>query len=216
MLGHELRNPMAPISNALELMRRDESESRTMRKTREMMERQFKQLNRLVDDLLDVGRITSGKVHLKIEPVSLWQALAESMEAVRPMVERKAQLLSSELGAVEPRMMGDKARMAQIFTNLLGNAAKFTPLQGRIAVQVRLAGDGVSISVRDNGVGVARKLRTTMLNPPALIAVTGYGQPSDREASSEAGFVAHLTKPVDFDKLLDLLDRHARLPPAAL
>ncbi|AGU47894.1 putative two component transcriptional regulator, sensor histidine kinase, PAS/PAC domain-containing [Variovorax paradoxus B4] len=350
MLGHELRNPLAPISNALELLKRETSESAVLVHTRDIIGRQLRQMTRLVDDLLDVGRITSGKIHLENKPVCLRDAIAEAIEAVRPLIESKSQALHLQTQDADPWIAGDSARVIQIVSNLIHNAAKFTGNGGNIHVSLSRSATDADISVRDDGPGippqdlqrifdlfvqgeqnmartqgglglglclvqqlttlhggrvsafstgrpgegsefvvqfpttqapvsmleaqprpvgeqrvlvvddnvdaaetmalllealgykssiahgglaaieavraqdpdvvlldiglpdlsgheVARRLRSEMINPPPLIAVTGYGQASDRETSLEAGFRAHLTKPVDVDKLSALLER---------
>lgn len=350
MLGHELRNPLAPISNALELLKREKTDSAVVAHTRDIIGRQLRQMTRLVDDLLDVGRITSGKIHLENKPVRLRDAIAQAIEAARPLIEGKSQALHLEMRDADPWIAGDSARVIQIVSNLVHNAAKFTQDGGNIHVSLSQSGTDADISVRDDGPGiqprdlhrifdlfvqgeqnmarsqgglglglslvqqltalhggrvsafstgragegsefvvqfptaqapmatleaqprplgeqrvlvvddnvdaaetmalllealgykssiahgglaaieavkahdpdivlldiglpdlsgheVARRLRAELINPPPLIAVTGYGQASDRETSLEAGFRAHLTKPVDVDKLAALLER---------
>lgn len=349
MLGHELRNPLAPISNALELLKREKSESAALVHTRDIIGRQLRQMTRLVDDLLDVGRITSGKIQLENKPVRLRDAIAEAIEAVRPLIDGKSQTLHLQVQEADPWIAGDSARVIQIVSNLVHNAAKFTGNGGNIHVSLSRTAADADISVRDDGPGippqdlqrifdlfvqgeqnlartqgglglglslvqqlttlhggrvsafstgrpgegsefvvqfpttqapvamleaqprpvgeqrvlvvddnvdaaetmamllealgykssvvhgglaaieavkaqdpdvvlldiglpdlsgheVARRVRAEMVNPPPLIAVTGYGQASDRDTSLEAGFRAHLTKPVDVDKLSALLE----------
>ncbi len=350
MLGHELRNPLAPISNAVAVLEREKLESRTLRATRDIIGRQLRQLTRLVDDLLDVGRITSGKLHLESMPVRLRDAIQEAIEATRPLIEAKSQVLATDIDGADPWTMGDRARIVQVFCNLLNNASKFTPVGGRIDARLTAAAGTGEFSVRDDGPGippqdlqrvfglfaqveqdiarpqgglglglslvqqlvalhggevsafskgvpgegaefvvqlpavpapldrpaadagpaagkrvlvvddnmdaaetmcllldamgyspstahdgpaaleaiktgnldvvlldiglpglsgieVARRVRAEVANPPALIAVTGYGQERDREISFDAGFYAHLTKPVDVEQLAALLER---------
>lgn len=358
MLGHELRNPLAPISNAVAVLERETIESKPLRATRDIIGRQVRQLNRLVDDLLDVGRITSGKVHLDLKPLRVRDAVMEAAEAVRPLMDGRSHHLIVDVAAFDPWVCGDRVRVVQVLTNLLHNAAKFTPAGGRIQVNLSETTDRVEINVRDNGPGippqdlqrvfdlfvqgeqdlarsqgglglglslvqqlvalhggevsafskgspgdgcefmvslpaiappsapakaapssvggrtvlvvddnhdgaetmvtllqalgydasmvhdgpsaveaikgraldvvlldiglpglsgieVARKVRTEVLNPPKLIAMTGYGQEQDREATLEAGFHAHLTKPVDVDQLLGHLVRLVGAPDQA-
>ncbi|MEJ1171681.1 PAS domain-containing hybrid sensor histidine kinase/response regulator [Variovorax sp. CCNWLW235] len=357
MLGHELRNPLAPISNALELLKREKTESAVIAHTRDIIGRQLRQMTRLVDDLLDVGRITSGKIHLESKPVRLREAIAEAAEAVRPLIESKSQTLHLHYQEADPWISGDRARLIQIVSNLIHNAAKFTHNSGNVHVSLSQVGEDADISVRDDGPGippkdlqrifdlfvqgeqnmarsqgglglglslvqqlttlhggrvsafstgrpgegsefvvqfqttqppittleaeprplgeqrvlvvddnvdaaetmalllealgykssvahgglsaieavkaqdpdvvlldiglpdlngheVARRLRAEMINPPPLIAITGYGQASDRDTSLEAGFRAHLTKPVDVDKLTALLEHLLESPRA--
>ena len=354
LLGHELRNPLAPISNAVALMERENSDSKALRATREIIGRQLRQMNRLVDDLLDVGRITSGKIQLEARPVHFIEALHEAVEAVRPLIDGKSHVLAIH-SPDDPWVMGDRARIVQVLSNLIGNAAKFTPDAGRISVRIDATPASTQVRVIDNGPGipphclhkvfdlffqgeqdmarsqgglglglslvqqlvvlhggevsafskgiegegsefvvrlptalapaaapapvpaadkaaeplagkrvlvvddnrdaaetmamlldalgyvasmahdglagieavkagapdlvlldiglpgisgieVARRIRAEVASPPPLIAITGYGQPRDIEASLQAGFHDHLTKPVDVDKLVALLD----------
>jgi PAS domain S-box-containing protein len=360
MLGHELRNPLAPISNALELLKREKIESRIFNSTRDIIDRQLRQMTRLIDDLLDVGRITSGKIHLEAKPVRLREVIHDAVETVRPLMALKSQLLELQVDGADPWVTGDRARLVQVVSNLVHNAAKFTDSGGRIELRLGLgpAAPGTAdaspieaeIAVRDTGPGiapqdirrifdlfvqgeqdaarskgglglglslvqqlvalhggrvsvfssgrpgegsefvvnlaavaqplsaegasgrapgerlvlvvddnqdaaetmallmdalgyasavvhdgfaaieavkagrpdvvlldiglpgidgheVARRLRAELVDPPALIAVTGYGQPSDRDTSFEAGFLGHLTKPVDVDRLARMLER---------
>jgi PAS domain S-box-containing protein len=352
MLGHELRNPLAPISNAMALLAREKTQSRLVEKTRDIVSRQLKQLTRLVDDLLDVSRITSGKIHLEAKPVRLRHVIEQAAEAVRPLCESKSQVFSVNMEDSDAWVIGDHARIVQIVSNLLINAAKFTPSGGHVDLRLSRRGTDIEIAVRDDGPGipekdqqrifdlfvqgeqdlarskgglglglslvqqlvtlqggtvsafssgkpgdgaefvvqfpsapaphianvqdqsgkrrsrilvvddnhdaaetmymllealgydtsiahdgkealesikvnapdivlldiglpglsgieVARRVKTESLKQPTLIAVTGYGQERDRDASYDAGFIAHLTKPVDVDKLSSLLQRLA-------
>ncbi|QSI31123.1 PAS domain S-box protein [Variovorax sp. RKNM96] len=351
MLGHELRNPLTPISNAVAIMERlgPAADAATMARMSNIIGRQLKQITRLVDDLLDVGRITSGKIHLESKPVKLSGVIEESLEMMRPAADAKRHALVFHGPSGEPWITGDRARMIQVVCNLLNNAIKFTPEGGRVEVQLREVGDNAEISVNDNGPGipppslpqifelfaqgeqeisrpqgglglgltlvqqlvtlhggdisafsrgtpgdgaefvirlprvaaplerkksngadagkivlvvddnrdaaetmcllveslgyatrtaadgpsaleaikveqpdlvlldiglpgfsgveVAQRVRREVAHPPALVAVTGYGQASDRDASMAAGFYAHLTKPVDAQHLEGLLER---------
>ncbi|SEB20273.1 PAS domain S-box protein [Variovorax sp. YR216] len=355
MLGHELRNPLAPISNAMALLARGSSDTRIVEKVRDTVVRQLRQLTRLVDDLLDVSRITSGKIHLEAKPVRLRDAANQAVESVQPMFSARSQTLHLEAGA-DPWVIGDLARIVQIISNLLNNAAKFTPSGGHIGLRLAINGALAEITVSDDGPGipipdlkrvfdlfaqgqqdvarsqgglglglslvqqlvtlqggmvsafssgrkgegaeflvqfpvtpapataieghqddtrgrrilvvddnrdsaetmqlllealgyeasvaydgvagldaiktqapdvvlldiglpglsgieVAKRVRTEVHQQPTLIAVTGYGQESDRETSYDAGFFAHLTKPVALDQLQSLLDRVLPLEP---
>jgi PAS domain S-box-containing protein len=353
MLGHELRNPLAPISNAALLLERGSAESSVAQQTSGIIRRQVNQLNRLVDDLLDVSRITSGKIAMEIKPVRLLDVIAQAVEASRPLIESKSHVLTIEAGAFDPWVSGDRARLVQVVCNLLNNASKFTPANGLIEIRLSAAGDLVELAVKDNGIGipppelsnvfnlfvqgeqdvarthgglglglslvhqlvtlhsgdvsafstgvsgrgcefvirlpkivtpsdsgaeqvqtsglsgnghilvvddnrdaaetmlmvleslgysasaaydgpsavvaikagkphvvlldiglpgisgieVGKQVRAEMRSPPALIAVTGYGQASDRELCMSAGFYEHMTKPVDLDRLLVHLDK---------
>ncbi|MCR6475990.1 PAS domain S-box protein [Variovorax sp. ZS18.2.2] len=351
MLGHELRNPLTPISNAVAIMERlgPAADAATLARMSSIIGRQLKQITRLVDDLLDVGRITSGKIHLESKPVKLSGVIDEALEMLRPSADARHHALVFHGPPGEPWVTGDRARLIQVLCNLLNNAIKFTPEGGRIEVRLREDGSNAEISVSDNGPGipppslpqifklfaqgeqeisrpqgglglgltlvqqlvtlhggdvsafskgtpgdgaefvirlpraaaplekkrnesaegrkivlvvddngdaaetmcllveslgyltrtaadgpsaleaikveqpdlvlldiglpgfsgveVARRVRREIAHPPPLVAVTGYGQSSDRDASMAAGFYAHLTKPVDAHHLEGLLER---------
>ena len=153
LLGHELRNPLAPIVTSLSLMklRRCEHE-----RERSIIERQVHHLVRLVDDLLDVARITRGKVELVRMHVMLASAVAQAVEAAQPLMEERGHRLSLDIA--ELVVDADVHRLAQVLSNLITNAAKYTPDGGQIAVRAHADGDMACISVRDNGVGIAAPL----------------------------------------------------------
>jgi signal transduction histidine kinase/ActR/RegA family two-component response regulator len=153
-LSHELRNPLAPLRNGLAILkRRGGGESEDMLA---MMDRQLGQLVRLVDDLLDVSRIDRGKIDLKRERVAVDAVVSASIETARPSIDAKSHELVVRFAQKSLHVEGDPVRLAQIVSNLLINAAKFTPPKGRIELGMQ-AGDGeVAISVRDNGIGIER------------------------------------------------------------
>jgi signal transduction histidine kinase len=158
MLSHELRNPLAPIRNAVELMRRVGSSEQRLIMARDVIDRQVTQLARLVDELLDVSRISQGKIALKKEQVELSKIIAHSVETVRPMIDQREQRLSVEVSARPVWLQGDFARLSQVVANLLNNAAKYTPEGGRIRLSA-IAGEGfASIVVEDNGSGIEPEL----------------------------------------------------------
>lgn len=349
MLGHELRNPLAPVANAISLMHLVEMESPTLVAARDVIERQVKQMTRLVDDLLDVSRITAGKIRIDRKPVHLQAVVTQAVESVGPAVRERGHDLEVK-GNADVWISGDRGRLVQVLSNLLGNAAKFTPRGGHIGVDVQMQPGGqVELRVRDNGPGIAphllpnvfdlfvqgeqdasrshgglglgltlvrqlvalhggdiqayskgvagagsefvvrlpvmaaepvdtparaargagkilvvddnrdsadtmalllqslgysasvvydgnaalasiateapdavlldlglpgisgieiaHKVKSEVVDPPQLIAVTGYGQESDREATFKAGFYGHLVKPVDFEQLNMLLKK---------
>jgi signal transduction histidine kinase/DNA-binding response OmpR family regulator len=158
MLSHELRNPLAPIRNAVELMRRVGTNEQRVVMARDVIDRQVTQLARLVDELLDVSRISQGKIVLKKEPVELSKIVAHSVETVRPMIEQREQRLAIEVSPHPVWLMGDFTRLSQVVSNLLNNACKYTPDGGRI----RLAATGehgfATITVEDNGTGIESDL----------------------------------------------------------
>jgi signal transduction histidine kinase len=153
-LSHELRNPLAPMLNALEIMRVTQGQGPAAENARNMMERQLRQMVRLIDDLLDLGRVSRGKIELRRERIDLNAALRSAMEISQPLIDRSGHTLRIE----SPRpvhVMADLTRLAQVFGNLLNNAAKYTPPGGVIELRVSPPADGmVTVMVRDNGIGV--------------------------------------------------------------
>lgn len=154
-LAHELRNPLGPIRNAVALMRHAEPVTTgAQAKAREIISRQVDHLSRLVDDLLDVARISKGKISLQLEPVEVHTFIEAAIETARPFIASRNHVLSIAFPEKEIWVMGDTVRLAQSIHNLLHNAAKYTPLGGKILVKVETEGTGVNISVQDNGIGI--------------------------------------------------------------
>ena len=158
MLAHELRNPLAPILNAVHVMRLRGQDPVLLASMRDVVEQQVRSMARLVDDLLDVSRISRGKIHLRHEPVSLPAIVHRSSETVRPLVEAKHHELRVSLPREPIRLWADPLRLEQILTNLLTNAVKYTDPGGRIEVEAETTDDQVVIRVRDNGIGIARSM----------------------------------------------------------
>jgi signal transduction histidine kinase/DNA-binding response OmpR family regulator len=154
MLSHELRNPLAPIRNAAEVMRRVARADGGVAWACEVVERQVTHLAQLVDDLLDVSRITQGKITLKKEPVELGKVIAHSVETARTLLEAKRHQLHVEMPSTAAWVHGDFARLAQIMDNLLNNAAKYTPEGGTVRVVASVDRGEVIVRVRDNGIGI--------------------------------------------------------------
>jgi signal transduction histidine kinase/ActR/RegA family two-component response regulator len=150
MLGHELRNPLAPIVTAVDLLKLNQTASREC----DVIERHSQHLVRIVDDLLDISRVTRGHVELRDERVTLSSVLQRAVEMASPLISRHRHQLDVE-DATGIVLQGDPIRLAQIFGNLLTNAAKFTPSGGRIAVVVTKTSDRVRVTVRDTGCGIA-------------------------------------------------------------
>ena len=153
-LAHELRNPLAPLRNGLQITRRSARTDKTLLPVVDMMDRQLTHLVRLVDDLLDVGRISSGKLELRREPLSLAQLLTGSIEASRVLIEQHQHELSIEGDAAHLFVLGDLHRLTQVFTNLLSNACKYTDPGGRIRVSVFRQGGEAVIRFSDSGIGI--------------------------------------------------------------
>ncbi len=158
MLGHELRNPLAPILTAIEVMKKRAPEAT---RERDVIERQVKHLVMLVNDLLDVSRIAQGKVELHRRPIPLADVIAKAIEACSPILEVRRHQLAIE---VQPGLVvdADEARLCQVISNLVTNAAKYTECEGRIAVVASRVGEEVVIIVRDNGMGIPPDLLPTL------------------------------------------------------
>jgi len=153
MLAHELRNPLAPILNAVQLMHMKLS-AQQRRWAREVIERQVSYLARLVDDLLDVSRITRGRITLAREPVGIATLIARALETTQPLIDGRGHVLTVRVPDEPLIVDGDPLRLMQALGNVLSNAAKYTQRGGRIAVSVEAEGTQVSIRVRDNGMGI--------------------------------------------------------------
>jgi signal transduction histidine kinase len=159
MLGHELRNPLAPMTTALQLMRLHSDEPLRVSRARETIERQVEHMTRLIDDLLDVSRITRGKIELRNEAVILSALVTRAVEAARPVIDERGHRLTLDLPEQPVALSGDPARLEQVLANLLNNAAKYTDVGGRIWVRAAVDGDALVLSVRDNGAGLTPEMR---------------------------------------------------------
>jgi CheY-like chemotaxis protein/two-component sensor histidine kinase len=155
MLAHELRNPLAPIRTGLELLKMVKHEPETIEEIRGTMERQTNQLVTLVDDLLDVSRITRGKLELRKCRVLLADVIQSAVEASRSLIDDGGHNLDVSLPEQSIRLEVDPNRLAQVFSNLLNNAAKYTPDGGQIWLKAERQGSEVVVSVADNGVGIS-------------------------------------------------------------
>jgi signal transduction histidine kinase/ActR/RegA family two-component response regulator len=175
MLGHELRNPLAPIVTALKLMElRDGSHAAEERR---IIERQVGHLSRLVDDLLDVSRITQGKIQLERAQVDMNSVVARALELTQPVFERRARPIELDLPADALAVSGDAVRLTQVLCNLLTNAAKFTPESARITLRLAEVDNHVEVTVEDAGRGIAPEMLPRVFD----LFVQG-AQPSDRQA----------------------------------
>ncbi|QEH32147.1 Autoinducer 2 sensor kinase/phosphatase LuxQ [Aquisphaera giovannonii] len=154
MLGHELRNPLAPIRNAVRIMKRRGMDDPTLVEAREVIDHQVRQLAQLVDDLLEVSRVAGGKVRLHREVVDVATVVAFALETSRPAIDEGRHRLSIAMPPEPLRVDADPVRMAQVLANLLINAAKYTPEGGSIRLSVRAEDGHVAFRVRDNGIGI--------------------------------------------------------------
>jgi PAS domain S-box-containing protein len=153
-LAHELRNPLAPIRTALDLMRIGQPDSQATERLRGMMERQVSQLAHLIDDLMDLARINNGKVELRLQPQDVGGAIRAAIETSMPHIERARHQLVTLIPAEVLFVEGDMLRLAQVFSNILANAAKYTPKGGKIEIAVRRENDLAVIEIKDNGIGI--------------------------------------------------------------
>jgi two-component system, chemotaxis family, CheB/CheR fusion protein len=158
LLGHELRNPLAPIHNAAELLARILPEDSRALVAVEMIRRQAAQLTRLVDDLLDIGRITQGRIRLRREPVELASVISQAFETIEPQLRQKRHQVSV-ISSYEPlHVSGDFARLVQCVANILSNAVKYTDAEGEIQVRTRAEDASAVIEISDNGLGIPPEL----------------------------------------------------------
>lgn len=155
-LAHELRGPLAPLRNMLEVMKRSEGDPDLTRRSRESMERQLGQMIRLVDDLLDVSRITRNKLELRLENVDLASVIQQSVETIRPLVEKAGHHLDVDLSDSPIVLRGDPMRLSQVFTNLLNNACKYTEPGGALCIRATCEGSDAVVKVRDSGIGIPK------------------------------------------------------------
>lgn len=158
MLAHELRNPLAPIATAAELLKLTALDEERVRKTSEVIARQVTHMTELVDDLLDVSRVTRGLVTLQEETLSIGSLLADAIEQVHALMESKRHHFTVHVPDQQFLVKGDRTRLIQVFSNILNNAAKYTPAEGRIALRVRADEARVEVSVEDDGIGIAPTL----------------------------------------------------------
>ncbi len=156
MLGHELRNPLAPIVTALQLMRLRGDES--LLKERTMIERQVHHLIRLVDDLLDVSRITRGKIELQRERVEIAEIVAKAIEMASPLIEQRQHTLKVDVPRRGLAVEADAVRLSQVVANLLNNAAKYTEPHGLLTIAAEREGEGLVLRVRDTGIGLSPEI----------------------------------------------------------
>jgi len=159
MLGHELRNPLAPVTTALQIMRIHDGEPTRVTRSREIIERQIAHMTRLIDDLLDVSRITRGKIELREQPLLLSSVIEQAIESSRPLIEERGHRISVDLPSEPVTFLADPARLSQVFANLLNNAAKYTDVGGRIWLRARVDGNDLVVGVKDDGPGLTQELR---------------------------------------------------------
>jgi PAS domain S-box-containing protein len=173
MLGHELRNPLSPIVTALQILKLRGNGQYA--KALEVVDRQVQYLIRLVDDLLDVSRVTRGNIQIKKRLLRLQSVVAEGVEMVMPLIEQRRHRLDVRFPPADLRLNGDQSRLAQIIANLLTNAAKYTDPGGEIVIEGRPAGDDLVLTIKDTGIGISAALL-----PHVFDLFTQGGQAADR------------------------------------
>src|SRR5580693_2842214 len=164
MLSHELRNPLAPLKTSVDIMRMRELSDPVMIRARDVIDRQVQHLTHIIDELLDVSRITSGRIRLTSETLDLQSVVLRAVEAARPLFDSKGHTLEIEAPASHVWVRGDLTRLTQVFVNLLNNAAKYTPDRGRIEVSIRSTDKSAAVHIRDNGIGIAAELLPRMFD----------------------------------------------------
>jgi len=165
LLAHELRNPLAPIRYALASAKSAARTAAQRAHAEEVIERQIANMGRLLDDLLDASRMSMGKLELKREPTELTAVLDVAVEAARPLFETKSHTVAIDLPMEPVWLMADPMRLAQVFSNLVINSAKYTNARGRIEISARVEGDRVTVRVRDNGIGIDPEILPRLFAP---------------------------------------------------
>jgi signal transduction histidine kinase len=178
ILAHELRNPLAPIRNSLQILRMTASSDPTSERVCEMMERQVNHMVRLVDDLMEASRITRGLIDLRREETDLATVIRTAIDTSKPLIEEKQHQLAISLPSEPVPLYGDEVRLGQVFSNLLNNAAKYTEPGGQIWVAAKQESDQIIVSVRDNGIG---------LSPEMLPVVFDMFMQADRSSTRSQG-----------------------------
>ena len=164
MLGHELRNPLAPILNASQLIRARTPAESPLNRSAAILSRQAQHMGRLVGDLLDVGRITQGQLRLEMAEASLSDVLELALEQARPLIDQRAQSLSVSLPSRNVKVRADVVRLAQVFANLLDNAAKYTPSGGAVSIVADVREGVATVRVRDTGAGIPPSMLESIFN----------------------------------------------------
>jgi len=165
ILGHELRNPLAPILNGLEIMRLAADKPAIVERQRERIERQVAQMVRLVDDLLDVSRIVTGKLRLTTQHITLQEVIGDALELSRPHIEKAELTLTVDMAATPIHLDADRVRLAQVFSNLLNNAAKYTEPGGSVTLTAAPTDGRVRVTVQDTGVGIPADVLPMIFEP---------------------------------------------------
>ena len=177
-LAHELRNPLAPLRNSMEIAKRVRDDPDRLEQAQSIMDRQMTHLERLVDDLVDIARISRDQIELRRERVDLSAIIRHAVETCRPQVEMRRLQLTATLAPQPIELHADPVRLAQVFGNLLGNSCKYTGAGGRISIATRRDGEDAVVSVRDTGIGIPADMLSTVFD-----IFTQLGQSPDRPQS---------------------------------
>ena len=154
MLAHELRNPLAPIATAAQLLKLAPGRVDTVVQAAEIIERQSQHMRNLVEDLVDASRIRRGQIALNPQPLQLGHVVAAAVEQTAPLIERRRHRLQVDDAAADAMLEGDRTRLVQVVANILNNAARYTPEGGEIRLDTRIDGPSVLLRVRDSGIGI--------------------------------------------------------------
>jgi diguanylate cyclase (GGDEF)-like protein len=165
VLAHELRNPLVPIRNAAAILGRIPAEGPLLGKVQGIIERQVQTMSRLVEDLLDVSRVSSGKLRLEMVSVDMNALIDDVVHAARASIDTRLQLFEVQLPAQDITVLGDPVRLAQVLGNLLDNASKYTPKGGRIRLVAAAQGEELLLTVSDNGIGISPQALATIFDP---------------------------------------------------
>jgi PAS domain S-box-containing protein len=174
-LAHELRNPLAPIVNSLQILRIPGVDPAIVQRARETIERQVNHLVRLVDDLLDMSRVVRGKIELRREPVSLQAIIASAVETAQPLIDARGHRLNVALPSEPLSVYGDSVRLVQVLGNLLNNSAKYTEPGGQITLSARPEAGQAVVSVQDNGAGIPPNMMGRVFEPFVQVQDSGRG-----------------------------------------
>jgi signal transduction histidine kinase len=155
MLGHELRNPLASISNGIHLLKHQTQETPARQKTQAMIERQVRRMTQLVQDILDVSRITQGRLHVQRERIDLRDVVSNAIETVQSDIQQRNHRLTTTLPDAPVWLQGDPGRLEQVFVNLLANASRYTDVGGEVAVRVQARNAQAIVRILDSGIGIA-------------------------------------------------------------
>jgi two-component system CheB/CheR fusion protein len=188
VLAHELRNPLAPIQNAVDILASQDTDEDARQWSREVIERQVRQMARLLDDLLDVSRITRDKLSLRRQQVTLAAVVEAALETSRPLIEAGGQTLEVTLPDASVPLDADPIRLAQVFANLLNNAAKYTDRGGWIRLTGARQGEEVTLSVRDSGIGIAPEMQ------PRLFEIFSQATPALERSQGGLGIGLSLAR----------------------